>query len=70
MENTEQEAKARELLTPDDVARLIGCGTQTLAAWRCTRRVPLPFVKIGRLVRYRRVDVETFLDARTVSAAR
>lgn len=39
---------------PGIVAAALGLSTQTLANWRCTRRNPLPFVKIGRSVRYRR----------------
>ena len=33
----------------------------TLAVWRCTGRFNLPFVKVGRAVRYRREDVEAFI---------
>jgi predicted site-specific integrase-resolvase len=39
---------------PRVVARGLGVSTQTLANWRCTGRVDLPFVKINRMVRYRR----------------
>ena len=49
------------LLTPDEVASRLGIKVQTLAAWRCTKRYPLSFVKVGRTVRYREPDVEAFL---------
>lgn len=39
---------------PHVVAAALGISPQTLANWRCTRRNPLPFVKIGRNIRYRR----------------
>ncbi len=38
----------------------------TLSVWRCTRRYPLPYVKIGRAVRYRMSDLEAFIASRTV----
>lgn len=58
---------ASDLLTPDDVSRMLGCSSQTLASWRSTGRIALPFVKIGRLCRYRRADVLDFLRARTTT---
>jgi excisionase family DNA binding protein len=51
-----------ELLTPDEVADLLGVSVQTLASWRTTGRYELPYVKIGRLVRYRADALEEFLD--------
>jgi excisionase family DNA binding protein len=54
------------LLTRDQAAKYLGVKPQTLAAWLCRRRYPLPVVRVGRLVRYRLSDLEAFLDARTV----
>ena len=51
-----------ELLTPDDVAEMLDISPQTLASWRTTGRYDLPFLRIGRLVRYRLSDVEEFLN--------
>lgn len=48
------------LLTPQEVANRLGVSTTTLATWRCTKRYPLPYVKVGRLVRYRQADVDAF----------
>jgi len=48
------------LLTPQDVATRLGVSTTTLSTWRCTKRYPLPYVKVGRLVRYRLADVDAF----------
>ena len=55
------------LLTPDDVSRILGIKVQTLAAWRCRKRYRLPFVRSGRLVRYRASDVDEFIRRRTQS---
>ena len=52
--------QAHNLLTPQDVAKRLGVSVTTLATWRCTKRYPLAYVKVGRLVRYRMGDVETF----------
>jgi len=53
-----------KLLTPDETAERLGVLTNTLDVWRCTRRYDLPYVKVGRLVRYREIDVEAFIESR------
>ena len=55
---------SKTLLTPQDVAIRLGVSTTTLSTWRCTKRYPLPYVKVGRLVRYRVSDVDAFEIAR------
>ncbi len=50
-----------DLLTPDQVAAALGLSHRTLAAWRSSRRSPLPYVKVGSRVRYRRQDVAAWL---------
>lgn len=61
--------KTEILLTPQDVAVRLGVSTATLATWRCTKRYPLAYVKIGRLVRYRIGDVEAFEISRLQEVA-
>ncbi len=56
-----------DLLTTEEAAKQLGVTAGTLQIWRCTRRYPLKFVKIGRKVRYRPADLEDFLQARTHS---
>ena len=56
----------RALLTEDETAAYLGIKPQTLATWRCTKRYALPFVRVGRAIRYRPSDVEKFLADRTV----
>jgi excisionase family DNA binding protein len=56
-----------ELLNTDQVAQMLQVTAGTLMVWRCTKKYPLRFVKIGRNVRYRASDVEEFLRARTMS---
>jgi hypothetical protein len=51
------------LLTPEQTAAMLMVRTDTLAVWRSTKRYDLPYVKVGRLVRYKLTDIEAFLNA-------
>lgn len=52
------------LLTDAQVSSVLKVPLPTLAAWRCNGRVKgLPFVKIGGAIRYRRADVERFIQS-------
>ena len=57
-----------KLWTEAEAAGYLGVLPQTLCSWRCTRRYNLPFIKVGRLVRYRPEDLEAFLQERTFGA--
>ncbi len=59
------QSKFAPLLDPDQVAEILGVSVKTLNVWRCTGRYNLPFVKSGARVRYRRTDVEAFIERRT-----
>ena len=50
------------LLSPEDVAGNLGVSVQTLASWRSNGRYDLPYVKIGRLVRYRKSAIDDFIS--------
>lgn len=52
-----------ELLTPVEVCELLKVRPRTLEDWRLGRSGPnLPFVRLGRTVRYRRDDVQRLID--------
>ena len=53
------------LLTQQEAAAYLKCQPSTLQVWRCTGRVALPFVKVGRRVRYRKSALDAFLAANT-----
>ena len=53
-----------QLLSPSQTAQLLGVSRGTLAVWRCTKRYPLRFVKIGSKIQYRAQDVEKFIESR------
>jgi len=59
----------KTLMTPDEVANYLGVSVETLNVWRCTKRYNLPYIKAGRLVRYRIEDVEGFVASRLQGAA-
>lgn len=50
-----------ELLTRRQAATYLGVAEQTLAVWKCHARYYLPCIKIGRIVRYRKVDLDNFI---------
>lgn len=57
------------LLDERAVAEGLGVSVKTLQNWRCTGAVSLPFVKVGRLVRYQEDEISAFIARSTVSAA-
>lgn len=57
----------KKLLTTPEAAEELGVAPTTLEIWRCTKRYPLKFAKVGRNIRYRPADIEEFLRLRTHS---
>lgn len=55
-----------KLLNNKEASAYIGVLPGTLEIWRCTKRYPIPFIKVGRLVKYRKSDLDNFLHERTV----
>lgn len=55
------------LLTRQQAADFLGCKASTLAIWKCTKRYPLPYVKIGKNVRYKLSDLIEFIKNNTES---
>lgn len=53
------------LLNPNAAAEYLGVSKDTLSVWRCVGRYNIPFVKVGRLVKYRKSALDAFLDRRT-----
>ena len=55
-----------QLLTPEEVSQATGLSVETLAQWRSRKR-HLPYLKIGRRIRYDLKDVEAYLKRCRVS---
>ncbi len=53
-----------ELLDDKAAAALLDISPGTLSVWRSTGRYHLPFLKIGRNVRYRKTDLLAWMEKR------
>lgn len=53
------------LFPPPEAAKYLGVTVCTLSVWRCVGRYNIPFIKVGRLVKYRKSALDAFLDRRT-----
>jgi len=51
------------LMSTDQAAEYLNIKPATLAVWRSTNRRKLSFVKVGGQVRYRRQDLDAFIEA-------
>ena len=56
------------LLDNKEAADYIGVKGSTLEVWRSTKRHCIPYLKVGRLVKYRQSDLDVWLASRTVQA--
>lgn len=63
--NFENFNKPGDLIAETQAAKILGVSPGTLSVWRSTGRYKIPFVKIGRLVRYQRETLQTWIQSRT-----
>lgn len=54
----------KKLLTRKEAASFLGISSGTLAVWVSCKRYPLPYIKVGRLVKYDYDDILAFIEAR------
>ncbi len=54
------------LLTPGQTAEQLNIPVSTLSRWR-SERLELPYVTVGRLIRYRQVDIDRWIDDNTIN---
>ena len=50
------------LMDRKTAAKYMGVSPGTLAVWDCTKRYNLNPLKVGRSVRYRKIDLDKFLE--------
>jgi excisionase family DNA binding protein len=62
--NTNSNRFASELMSRKQAAAYLGVAEITLAIWKSTGRYNLPTYKIGRLVKYKKSDLDAFVAAR------
>lgn len=51
-----------ELMTEQVAAKYLGVHKGTLSNWRSTKKVEIPYVKIGKAVRYKKSDLDFFIE--------
>ena len=56
------------MMTRREAAAYLGLRPATLEAWASRGSVNLPFSKLGRLVRYRKRDLDRFIEANRATA--
>ncbi len=54
-----------KLISSYEAADFLGVTKETLAVWRSTKRYDLPYVKMGRSVKYKVEHLESFINSRT-----
>lgn len=57
--------RTSDLIDEKTAAQLLAVEPGTLSVWRSTGRYAIPFIKIGRNVRYSRKALEAWLESRT-----
>ena len=55
----------KQYITEEEVSEKTGLAVQTLRNWRHMRR-GLPYVKIGRSIRYGEMEVEAYMKEHTI----
>ena len=58
-----------DLLTREQAAAYLGVSPRTLAVWKSTGRYGLPVCKVGRLAKYRKSDLDAFIQRSVIGAA-
>ena len=53
-----------ELVNQQTAAAILQVSPGTLSVWRSSGRYSIPFIKIGANVRYKRSDLQAWLDSR------
>lgn len=57
--------RTKDLVDENTAASILGVAPGTLQVWRSTGRYGIPFIKIGRLVKYRASALNEWIESRT-----
>lgn len=66
-DNNENPTSQKEWLTPNGLYNEYGFSKSTQAKYRMDRKIP--FSKIGKYIRYKRSDIESWLESNKVEVA-
>lgn len=58
----EHESDLTRLIAKQETARILGVSEKTLDNWASSKAVDLPYVKVGRLRKYRECDLQIFIN--------
>lgn len=61
-ENNTSIDDSRRLLSIGQLSQLLGVSVKTLYGWVCLRQIP--YVKIGRLVKFDALDIEKWIETK------
>ncbi len=64
---TAADLQSEEMVDPPEASRFLRTTEHTLAVWRCHNRYGLPFIRVGRRIKYRRRDLINFVNSRAVA---
>jgi len=53
------------LITPEEAAKYLGVSHNTLAKWRSVGRTTIPFIRLGKCIRYSPLDLDAWLANHT-----
>ncbi len=56
------------IITTEEAAKLISTPAKSLSKWRSTGEHNIPYIKIGRNVRYRTADLRKWIEAHVQGA--
>lgn len=57
------------MLNQNQAARRLGVAKATLAKWRSLGHPNIPYIKLGRCIRYKSTDLDTYITKHTVNSA-
>ena len=55
----------KKLMSPKELSEYIGVKESSLAVWRTNKTDPLPYIKVGGLIRYDKEIVDKWLESRS-----
>lgn len=59
--------REKSLLDSHDAAAYLGVSVHTLDTWRATKRYPIKYLKTGGRVKYRKCDLDAWLESCVVA---
>ena len=56
------------LLSTKEAAEILGFNEETLQRWRRDGSIKIPFCRIGRIVKYKRSDIDNFIKKSRIAS--